>query len=675
MISNNFFDFIKHISGEGVRVLPLKPKEKVAILPNWQKQASANKDQIDQWFKNTKNNAGILTGMDNKIVVIDIDPKNGGYGSLENLDNEIGSIKDLSNFIGKTGSGGLHIYFAYPENLSIKSRINFLPGIDIKADGGYVVCPYSIHPNGNTYEPLIDHVDKNLYVDQLKPLPEKLLQKLVEGSDRDNLKKSDRTNSSVLNDVAIKEGGRNNQMHRIASALRPYLYNPESILLALKNENQFRCIPPLPESELLSIIKSVEKYPVKVELESISLREDAFYGLAGKLAQEVAPISGVSKEALLYQFLVCIGSICGPKFFYSIGGKKINPSDYLIVLGSTGASKKGTSFGDVKWFFDKYYPEFSQKKLKTGVNSGEGLINCIRDRVVVKEKDKTGKEIEVVKDEGALSKIVLFLETEFSRLLKAGKRDGSTVTEIYRNAWDQVPLEINTSQRSIRSTDYSVSLIAHITPKEFKSLVSEIDSSNGYLNRFMFCLIGSAEPRPFPTSFEKVDFSFSIELISVLCLINSLENEELVLADSAKSLYEEYFNEYHYRAEDELSELTSRNIPHLLKMAMIYAILDQSFEIKIEHLKAAKALVDFSEASIRNIFKDKMFSRKEMKVLKFLGQNSGHILRSKIQSDCFKNNSSKDELDLIRDKLINCGKLKIINNDLGESWELLTAKS
>lgn len=553
----------------------------------------------------------------------------------------------------------------------IKSKINFRKGIDIKSDAGYVVSPFSIHPNGNIYEPLIDHEDQNLYLDQLRPIPVKLLN-LLKNHENEDVKPADSKNSSIVNEIKFTEGTRNNSLHRVASSIRPYLLSPDAIFKALKEENLFRCIPPLPESELRSIVNSVQNYPIKVESQIPQIGPDAFYGIAGQLANEVSAIDGVSKEAILMQFLICIGNLCGQKFYYFIGGKKIYPSDFLILCGSTGSSKKGTSFSDVKWFFDKYWPEFTHSRLKTGVNSGEGLINCIRDKIISIEKDKTGKEIEVIKDQGALSKIVLFLEPELSRLLKAGKREGSTVTETIRNAWDQVPLEINTSQRSIRSTDYNVSLIAHITPNELKSLVTDIDSSNGFLNRFLFCLAGNAEPKVFPEPFEKVRFSFSTELVTLISFINSIESEVIDLDESARVYYEDIYKEYFYKPESEISDLIGRNIPHLLKMAMLYAILDRSPFIKTEHLKASKALIDFSENSIRYIFKDKIYNKKEKKILYFLSKHSGHSSRGKIQSDCFKNNISKEELDLLSNNLTSKKAIKSELSDGKEIWSLLT---
>ncbi len=46
----------------------------------------------------------------------------------------------------KTGSGGTHLYFKYPKTLTITNTQSTFPGIDIRAQGGFIVAPPSRHP-------------------------------------------------------------------------------------------------------------------------------------------------------------------------------------------------------------------------------------------------------------------------------------------------------------------------------------------------------------------------------------------------------------------------------------------------------------------------------------------------------------------------------------------------
>lgn len=93
-----------------------------------------------------------------RIVVIDIDPRNGGAESYAQLLDDL-SLPDLANQYPSvvTGGGGLHIYAALSKDHNYQTLVSHLtkyPGIDIKRHGGYVVGAGSIHPDtGRKYEP------------------------------------------------------------------------------------------------------------------------------------------------------------------------------------------------------------------------------------------------------------------------------------------------------------------------------------------------------------------------------------------------------------------------------------------------------------------------------------------------------------------------------------------
>ncbi|WP_308208556.1 bifunctional DNA primase/polymerase [Paractinoplanes aksuensis] len=78
----------------------------------------------------------IRTGRPARIVVVDIDPRNGGRPLPELMP---------PTRCARTGSGGWHLYYRHPGG-ALAAKLHGHPGIDLKADGGYVVAPPSIHP-------------------------------------------------------------------------------------------------------------------------------------------------------------------------------------------------------------------------------------------------------------------------------------------------------------------------------------------------------------------------------------------------------------------------------------------------------------------------------------------------------------------------------------------------
>nr|WP_275402486.1 bifunctional DNA primase/polymerase [Streptomyces sp. SID13031] len=84
----------------------------------------------------------VRTGAASGLLVIDVDPAHGGDRSLSALMAE-GLVPRTLHV--HSGSGGLHLYYRHPGHDMPSRPMPGRPGIDIKADGGYVVLPPSIH--------------------------------------------------------------------------------------------------------------------------------------------------------------------------------------------------------------------------------------------------------------------------------------------------------------------------------------------------------------------------------------------------------------------------------------------------------------------------------------------------------------------------------------------------
>ncbi len=82
-------------------------------------------------------------------VVPDVDPRNGGEASIDQLLAQYGPLPDGPLCL--TGGGGKHLWMRAPAGVPVaKGRL--LPGIDLQATGAYVVMPPSRHVSGGRYE-------------------------------------------------------------------------------------------------------------------------------------------------------------------------------------------------------------------------------------------------------------------------------------------------------------------------------------------------------------------------------------------------------------------------------------------------------------------------------------------------------------------------------------------
>jgi len=114
------------------------------------KDATDDIIQISLWWKMWPNaNIAIATGSKSKIIVMDIDAKNNGYASLNELQMRYGLIPQTVT--AKSGGGGKHFYFKAPLR-ELRGRIGMRPGIDVMAEDQRIIAPPSRHKSGNRYE-------------------------------------------------------------------------------------------------------------------------------------------------------------------------------------------------------------------------------------------------------------------------------------------------------------------------------------------------------------------------------------------------------------------------------------------------------------------------------------------------------------------------------------------
>lgn len=106
--------------------------------------AATDPDQIRRWWTPGCNyNIGCRPPDD--VLVLDVDPRNGGDQTLRHLIDEHGG-EWWPTLTSLTGGGGYHLFFHHPGG-----DVRQLPGIDLKDRNGYVVFPPSIHPSGRRY--------------------------------------------------------------------------------------------------------------------------------------------------------------------------------------------------------------------------------------------------------------------------------------------------------------------------------------------------------------------------------------------------------------------------------------------------------------------------------------------------------------------------------------------
>lgn len=221
---------------------PEKDKGKHPVIANWQKLATTDTTKITNWSKKYPNaNVGIATGHASTLTVLDVDGEEGKQ-SLKQLEEKHGSLPKTTKV--ETGSGGFHYYFTHHKEFT--NSVKFLPGLDTRNDGGYVVAPDSKHVSGGTYKFLVTPEQAGF-----AEIPNYLFSTFREA------KEQKKTKSST---AIMEEGERNSGLFEFGIGLWHRGRTEEEVLEALEKANETRCKPPVGEKELWQVHKSIISY-------------------------------------------------------------------------------------------------------------------------------------------------------------------------------------------------------------------------------------------------------------------------------------------------------------------------------------------------------------------------------------------------------------------------------
>jgi hypothetical protein len=200
--------------------------------------ASCDPAIVDNWWRGVPNaNIGLPTGRG--TVVVDTDPRNGGNETLAKLQAAHGAFPRTCEVL--SGGGGPHFYFKYDKPLK-SGKLG--PGVDLKADGGYVVAPPSRHLSGNLYEwrDRAPRAALPVWIAQAKPARATA--------------KGDRDWQTIADEIA-PNGSRRDKLLKIIGHLSVKGVNKTLCYGLMKSFNQTHCAPPLEARELEAFIEDI----------------------------------------------------------------------------------------------------------------------------------------------------------------------------------------------------------------------------------------------------------------------------------------------------------------------------------------------------------------------------------------------------------------------------------
>jgi hypothetical protein len=399
----------------------------------------------------------------------------------------------------------------------------------------------------------------------------------------------------------ILKGQRNDTLASLAGTMRKRGMSQESIEAALLQENK-RCDPPLSDSEVLAIARSISRYPagsparrtVRLPRWPDPLGAEAFQGLTGDVVRTIAPHSEADEAALLIQTLTAFGSVVGHNPFFRTESDFHFLNLFCTLVGKTSKGRKGTSWKHVQRLFDRVEDGWAASRVVSGLSSGEGLIWSVRDPVMKGDK---------VIDPGETDKRLLVLEAEFASVLQVIQREGNTLSPTVRQAWDSGVLRILTKKSPATATNPHISIVGHITMEELIRHLSGTEKANGFANRFLWLLVKRSKLLPEGGRVPAAEFERLVrDLSTAVALARRIG--EMTRTEAARKLWREIYEKLSDGDTGLFGAVTSRAEAQVVRLSCLYALLDRSGVVDQPHLEAALALWTYSEDSVRYLFGD-----------------------------------------------------------------------
>lgn len=258
-------------AARGLAVFPLAEGTKIPCIQGGFTQATTDAEQIKLFWSARPNcNIGIATGgISNGLVVVDVDLDNDkgedGYIALKSWENEHGELPEGA--CATTPRGGMHLYFISDEPFS--GSVNHETGIDIRADGGYVVAPPSVREDGRAYEWDL-HIE-DYGIPRADDNTKAFIRKMQEG-------KLAQEKKFVL-PGRIRDGERNDTLFRYACSLQAHSVPDDVIMASVVSVNKSLCDTPVSDAECEKIVNSALSKNKGLSDEAKALKRNVYHML------------------------------------------------------------------------------------------------------------------------------------------------------------------------------------------------------------------------------------------------------------------------------------------------------------------------------------------------------------------------------------------------------------
>jgi len=241
-------------------------------------------------------------------------------------------------------------------------------------------------------------------------------------------------------------------------------------------------------------------------------------------------------------------------------------------------------------------------------------------------------------------------------VLKIAERQGNTVSPRLRDAWDGIDLQTLTRRNNaLRASNPQISIISHITIDELRRSLNETEKGNGFGNRFLWFAVRRSKELPDGGQLPESELKDLAELYSKAVQF-ARTCGRMTRDTAAGALWRDVYGKLTAEKSGMVDAMTARAEAHVLRLSMIYSLLDTSATIGKAHLEAALEVWRYAEDSVRYIFAGQELGDPIADtILEALRSSTGGLSRTDIYSSLFQRHKSSNEINAALDVLRRMG--------------------
>jgi hypothetical protein len=495
-------------------------------------------------------------------------------------------------------------------------------------------------------------------------------------------------------DGKVPPGNRHAHLFAVGRSMAKKCLSRDAVLAALYAENQARCDPPLADEDVGYLAERA--FTAKDSLawqESHSERISgaqgvaaivgvgegqpgaenrvaadcggppwpeamdaaAMHGIAGEFVRMIEPNTESDSAAILMQFLVSFGALVGRGPHYRVEGDEHHANLYAILVGKTAKGRKGTSWSRVRQVFERI-PGW--KPHVSGLSSGEGLKYSVRDAREATKRNKSGELVTEVVDEGITDKRLLVVESEFATALRNAQRQGNTLSAAVREGWDSGNLRTLTKNDPVEASGAHICIVGHITDDELRAELTATDTANGFANRFLFVAVRRSKCLPFGGDREDEAAIEALAVRLAACADQARRLNRVGMTAEARHAWARVYPELSEGNDGLHGAVTARAEAQVIRLALLYCLLDGADAIGSPHIMAALAIWQYCDATAKHVFGASLGDRVADEIMRRLSMaGDTGLTRTEIR-DLFGRHKSTEQIGQALDVLRRHGRAR-----------------